>query len=265
MLALIAGQGQLPVILSRGLAADGRVFQVYQVAGYQFENPDALRVQEFRLEQVGSLIADLVKDGFHGVCFAGTVRRPQLDIRAIDGATMPLLGRIKTAMQSGDDGALRVLISLFSERGLDIVSPQDIAPDLLARSGTLTAIIPGAQHLKDVAIGQQVLVAQGAADLGQACVVRGQDVIARETHGGTDVMLAGIAPGKGGILFKGPKPDQDRRVDLPTIGLATVDGVARAGLDGIVIVGGGVLILERQGVIDACNRAGLFLHVLEPV
>ena len=67
--------------------------------------------------------------------------------------------------------------------------------------------------------------------------------------------------GAGAILYKAPKPGQDRRADLPTIGPKTVEGAARAGLRGIVVAAGGVIVLERARVIEMCAQAGLFLVV----
>lgn len=65
--------------------------------------------------------------------------------------------------------------------------------------------------------------------------------------------------GAGGVLFKGPKPGQDRRADLPTIGPDTIKAVARAGLRGVVIAPGEVIVLHRHRVISMCDQAGLFL------
>lgn len=67
--------------------------------------------------------------------------------------------------------------------------------------------------------------------------------------------------GAGGILFKGPKPGQDRRADLPTIGPDTVKGAARAGLRGIVLEADGVMVLHKTRVTALCDQAGLFLDI----
>ena len=87
-----------------------------------------------------------------------------------------------------------------------------------------------------------------------------------ETLGGTDWMLRTLGterpPGpEGGLLFKAPKSRQDRRIDLPVIGPPTVTGAAAAGLSGIVIEAGGVIVLEREAVLSEANRLGLFLWV----
>ena len=84
---------------------------------------------------------------------------------------------------------------------------------------------------------------------------------------GTDWMLTSLAarPDEGGgLLYKAPKPEQDRRIDLPTIGPATVWNAKAAGLSGIVIEAGGVLVLDRSDVIKAADEAGLFVMVHAP-
>ena len=48
------------------------------------------------------------------------------------------------------------------------------------------------------------------------------------------------------MLVKAPKPEQDRRFDLPSIGPQTVEGVARAGLAGIAVVAGETIIAEPE-------------------
>jgi DUF1009 family protein len=65
----------------------------------------------------------------------------------------------------------------------------------------------------------------------------------------------------GGILFKAPKPTQDQRADLPLIGLRTVMMAAEAGLDGIVIEAGGVMVLDLPTVRKVLDAQGMFLWV----
>ncbi len=69
--------------------------------------------------------------------------------------------------------------------------------------------------------------------------------------------------GARGVLFKGPKPGQDRRMDLPAIGPGTIEGAARAGLAGVVIEAGGVMILNPGAAVAAADAAGLFIWARE--
>jgi len=101
-------------------------------------------------------------------------------------------------------------------------------------------------------------------------------VLAVEAQEGTDAMLArvaslpealrGTAAARSGVLAKRPKPVQERRIDLPVIGVPTVEAAAKAGLAGIVAPAGGALILGRESVARAADAAGVFVWIVdEPV
>jgi DUF1009 family protein len=65
-------------------------------------------------------------------------------------------------------------------------------------------------------------------------------------------------------LAKAPKPIQETRIDLPTIGPATVHGAARAGLAGIVGEAHRLLVLDREAVIELADELGVFILGVEP-
>jgi DUF1009 family protein len=71
--------------------------------------------------------------------------------------------------------------------------------------------------------------------------------------------LRGSAEAPAGVLAKAPKPTQERKVDMPTIGVATVMAAAEAGLAGIVGEAGALLVVDREAVIRRANDLGLFI------
>lgn len=220
----------------------------------------------FPLEQLGSFIADLKARSVTEVCMAGAVRRPTIDPSRIDAATMPLVPVLQQALMSGDDGALRAVIGIFENSGLTVRAAHEIAPTLLPQLGCLTEAQPSEADLADADRAAGILRAMGAADIGQACAVSKGLALAVESIFGTDWMLQSLTQrpdAGGGVLFKAPKPDQDRRVDLPTIGPGTVSNAVSAGLAGIFIEKGGVIVLQQEQVVEECNRLGLFLYVRE--
>jgi DUF1009 family protein len=95
-------------------------------------------------------------------------------------------------------------------------------------------------------------------------------VLAVEAQEGTDEMLRRVAslptrlrgaPGaRRGVLVKRPKPIQERRIDLPTIGVRTVELAAAAGLAGVAVEAGAALVLCKPAMIAAANAAGLFVY-----
>ncbi|QFT72833.1 LpxI family protein [Ruegeria sp. THAF33] len=261
MLALIAGTGALPTEVVAQLTERPLICAM---EGFL---PDTLSADVvFPLEQLGSFIADLKARGVTDICLAGAVRRPPIDPSRIDAATLPLVPIIQKAILSGDDGALRAVIGILEGAGLTLRAAHEIAPGLLPPVGCLTEAQPSDADMADADRGAGILRAMGAADTGQACAVSKGQALAIEGVFGTAWMLQSLTQrpdAGGGILFKGPKPDQDRRADLPAIGPETVTDTVAAGLSGIVLEKGGVLVLEKERVIAECNRLGLFLYIRE--
>ena len=258
MLALIAGNGALPVHAAKALPDPPLVAAVEGTAP---ELPHDLTAS---LNHLASLIEALRARGVTELCFAGGMRRLGFDPAKVEPASQPYIDRIVAAHRKGDDGALRIILSIFEEAGFAIRAVQDIAPDLLPPKGSATGKAPSRDTAEEAAVADRILAAMGAADIGQACVLNHGQPIAIESAFGTDWMLDSLRhrpDGQGGILFKSPKPGQDRRVDLPTIGPSTVQGAAKAGLEGIVIEAGGVLVLDYKACVKAADDAGMFLWV----
>lgn len=258
--AIVAGSGLLPAALAA--AAPERPL-VAALEGFAPEGiaPDLT----FRVERLVPFLRHLDEQGVTQVCFAGAVRRPRLDPSLFDADTAQLVPRLLAAMQAGDDATLRAVIDLFEEEGFAVVGAADLAPALLPPPGLLAGTLPpGAEA--DAVRAVAIVRALGQADVGQGCVVQQGLCLAVEALPGTDHMLAtvaalpaGLRPGAGGMLYKAAKPGQDRRIDLPALGPATVRNAAAAGLQGIAFAAGDVLLLTPGTTAQAARDAGLFL------
>lgn len=262
MLAIIAGTGLLPKEVAE------RLRKRPLICAMEGSEPDAVDAEiHFRVEHLGSFLARLKSAGVSEICLAGAVTRPQIDPAAIDAATLPLVPVIQAALGAGDDGALRAIMRVFEQAGFSLRAAHDVAPDLLMEEGIPTKVQPGELDKADAERGVAVVAAMSAADIGQSCAIRARQAIAVENIFGTNWMLRSLASrpdGQGGLMFKAPKPGQDRRADLPTVGPETVELAAAAGLSGIVLQAGGVIVLEQQAVIETCDRLGLFLWLRKP-
>ena len=143
------------------------------------------------------------------------------------------------------------------------VSVQDVAGGLLAGTGTLGRHQPDEIDRTDIARGVAVLNVMGGLDIGQGVVVQAGVVLGVEAIEGTDALIVRCGTlrrsGKGPVLVKLAKPEQEQRVDLPAIGPATIAGCAAAGFAGIAVEAGRSLIIDRAATIAAADEASLFL------
>lgn len=263
--AVIAGQGALAPAVVAALEAP----LVFALEGFA---PDGVQARPFRLERLVPFLDSLADQDVSRVVFAGAIRRPRLDPELFDSRTAQLVPRIMMAMQSGDDGALRAVLEVFEEHGLAIASVADVAPDLIPPEGVLAGKPSGADR-RDAARAAQIHAALGPLDVGQGNVVAQGQCLAIETLPGTAAMLdfagrhGGLRPdpkGARGVFYKAPKPGQDMRIDLPTLGPDSVTQAAEAGLAGIAWQAGGVILLDRTEAIRRAEAAGLFLWAMSP-
>ncbi|MFN4172669.1 MAG: LpxI family protein, partial [Pseudorhodobacter sp.] len=246
--AIIAGAGLLPARLAAEMASPPLVAALdgFDPAGIA---PDL----RFRVERLLPFLDHLRAQGIARVCFAGAVQRPRLDPSLFDAQTARIVPRLLAAMQQGDDATLREVVALFEEAGLVVVGVEEIAPALVPQAGVICGT-PGPRDEADAERAAAIVAALGAVDVGQGAVVQQGLCLAAEALPGTDAMLRAVAqipqtlrpdPGRGrGLVYKAPKPGQDRRIDLPALGPDTVDRAAEAGLGGIVWQAGRVVALD---------------------
>ncbi len=273
-LGLIAGGGTLPVEIAQHCERSGRPLFVVRLKGFAGGDLSDYAGAEVGLAELGKCIKALKRAGCISICLAGNVARPDFTSLVPDLRGLMLLPKVISAARKGDDALLRLLVSEFEREGFEVEGAHEVMEDLTLPEGPLGAHMPDEAVLADAMRALEVARAIGRLDIGQAAVAAHGLVLAVEAQEGTDAMLARVAelpahlkgrPGAGaGVLAKAPKPIQETRVDLPTIGLATVQGVARAGLAGIVGEAGRLLVLDREATIALADELGVFILGVEP-
>jgi DUF1009 family protein len=208
------------------------------------------------------------------VLLAGRLARPRFSDVKPDSKAFILLPRILSAARKGDDALLRVIVDIFEAEGFRTIGVEEAAPGLLATAGTLGRVTPSSDDEADIAHGVKIVRRLGALDVGQAAAVCAGLVLAVEAAEGTDAMIARVASlpeairgtreKPKGVLVKALKPRQDRKTDLPVIGVQTVLNVVQAGLAGIAVEASRALIVNRPAVIEAADAAGLFVVGFPP-
>ena len=274
-LGLIAGGGNLPVEIARHCERSGRPLFVIRLKGFAGSGLQPYAGAEVGLAEIGKCLKALKRAGCQAVCLAGDVARPDFTSLVPDFRGLMLLPQVIAGARKGDDALLRVMVGVFEKAGFTVQGAHEVMDDLTLPLGLLGSRSPGPHDLADAERALEVARAIGQMDIGQAAVVSRGLVLAVEAQEGTDAVLARVAelpthlkgkPGAGaGVLAKAPKPIQETRVDLPTIGLATIHGVARAGLAGIVGEAGRLLVLDREAVIELADELGVFILGVDPV
>ena len=267
-LGIVAGGGPLPGRLIDACRRENRDVFVLAFHGQTDDGDFGATPHKWsRLGAAGENLQALREAGVEDLCMVGRFRRPSLSEIRPDLRGAAFLARVGFR-SLGDDALLQALRRELEEReGFRLVGPHEILGDLLAVPGCPTRLVPDETAHADIRRGLEVARALGRLDAGQGAVVQEGVVLAIEAAEGTDAMLARCRAlrrdGPGGVLVKARKPQQDDRLDLPTIGCATVAAAAAAGLRGIAIEAGAALIVDRTEVVEAADRAGLFVVSLE--
>ena len=267
-LGIVAGGGSLPRRLVEACQSSGRGCYVIAIEGHTepvtVQGVDHLWI---RMGQSEKAVHALKEAGARELVMVGAVKRPSMTELRPDRMTFKFLARIGFNAL-GDDGLLGAVVKGLEAEGFVLRGIEEFLHDLLATEGCFGEQQPDEMAWRDIRRGIAVVRAMGAADVGQATVIQDELVLGVEALEGTDALLERCGPlrrkGPGGVLVKLRKPGQERRADLPTIGLATIEGAAAAGLRGIAIEAGGTLVVDAPAVTAAADRLGLFLIGIVP-
>jgi DUF1009 family protein len=266
-LGIIAGGGDLPKAIAESAREAGREVFVISIGADDWIA--AFPHEAVTLGEVGRVLKALRGADCDEVVLAGKLARPKFSEIKLDAKAVLIAPRIIAAARNGDDALLRAVVETFEREGLRAVGAHEAAPGLLAAAGVMGRIKPSADDEADIAAAFKIVRTLGQLDVGQAAVVCEGLPLAVEAAEGTDAMIArvGTLPAhfrgsdkhRKGVLAKAPKPIQDRKTDLPVIGVATVRNAASVGLAGIAVEAGGALILGQRAVIEEADKLGLFV------
>jgi UDP-2,3-diacylglucosamine hydrolase len=267
-LGIVAGGGGLPRRLVEACRAAGRDIFVLALEGAADpETVESVAHAWCRLGAAARGLALLRENNVTELVLAGGVRRPSIAMLRPDWRAAKLFARIGYKAL-GDDGLLSAIVGEFEREGFRVIGADQLLVSGLAPEGVLGSLRPDAQALADIEHGERIARALGALDIGQAVVVQQGLVLGVEAIEGTDALLrrcAGLRrEGPGGVLVKVEKPGQEQRADRPTIGAQTVALGAEAGLRGIAVEAGATIVLDRDEVISAADRTGLFVIGIRP-
>jgi DUF1009 family protein len=273
-LGIVCGGGEFPVAVADAVARTGRPVVLIGFYGFASHAIERFPHEWTHFGAFGRLVALMRKHKVRDIVAVGSVHRPHLRDFRLDWTTLRLLPRLARLYRGGDDHLLSGVAGIVNDYGFRMVSVADIAPGMTVPEGVLGRHRPSDDDEVDIRFGHALLRALGPFDVGQAAAVSGKRVLAVEAAEGTAGMMARLAEmrvsgklrleDRAGILVKAPKPGQDRRIDLPAVGIETVSQAVKAGLRGIAVEAGGTIVPDLAAMVAAADKAGIFLVGVRP-
>jgi DUF1009 family protein len=256
--ALVAGEGALPVEIARRLTEQGQIPLVITLRNdLETFRGIADPLTRLRYPSLSRAVREMKKHGAQSVIMAGRVPKKLIYIPALfDPMTLKYLARIA----HDDHSLLAAVVDIFESNGISVISYRNILPEFVAPEGQIGHRVPTERETRDFQCGAAVLKITLPCSFGQALVVAEGAVVAVEAMEGTDAMIerAGGLVSKG-VLVKMMRLDQDVRYDLPTVGPSTVENMAKAGLTCLAVESERTIIVDEEKTLALARRHDIAL------
>lgn len=265
-LGVIAGGGDVP---ERLLQACDQIKQDVFVVGFEGQtNPRLMENRNYmmtRLGAAGQIISALKTHDVKDLVLIGSIKRPTMAELKPDMRTAKFFAKLGFRAL-GDDGLLKALRHELEQEGFSIHGVQDFVEDLLVKEGLVGKYKPKKADGPSIERGIEASQMIGRFDIGQSVIVQDGIVLGVEGAEGTDELIRRCAKykreGRGGILVKTCKPQQDRDLDLPTIGPETVRLCADTGLVGIIVHAGKSILMAPKDIIEIADEQKIFVSAV---
>ena len=270
MIGLVLGETQLGGLIIKRLKSLKKKFIIIDITKKKIfkKNNNSFPLS---IGQLGKAISLLRKYKCKKLIFAGKVNTPNFSTTKFDLKAIYYLPKIIKGSNKGDASIIKTVISIFKKEGFKILRSTFFNPELLLKKGTHSKLKPNFLDKKDMIKGKNIIADLSKRNVGQAIIIRNSHVIAIEDSKGTDVMLKRASnllkkfPNKNkkqGILLKFPKKNQDLRVDLPTVGINTINKCSKIKLKGIVVKANQNIFLDRYKCINLANKRKMFISAI---
>lgn len=272
MLGLILGDTHIGQVIIKKLIKENIKFIIIDISKKGIFKK---RKNSFRLSigQLGKCISILKKNKCKNIIFAGRIEKPNFKKLKFDYKAIYHLPKIIKETKKGDAYIINFITNLFEKEGFKIINQTKYNKEIVLNKGTFTTLKPNKSDKRNIIIGKKIIydlkrvgVEQGVIVLNKYNVftenLKGTDSLIKESKLKISIFKKENQLNSAGILIKLPKPNQDLRTDLPTIGFKTVKNCITAGLRGIVIKSKFNIFLDRRRCIELANKKKFFIHAI---
>ena len=265
---LIAGDGSFPLEVAKSISQKNKEIFIIAIKGSASKDIERYPHLWIRIGQIGKAIRALKENNCKELILIGGVKKPNVWLLRPDFGALKLFFKLIILPIKGDASILKTLLNfLEKDNKFKVVGAEKYISYLLMSKGLIAGEKINEQANIDIDIAVENCKNIGSKDIGQACVVVNGQIIASEDSLGTDKMLRGIISKEirfhnEGVLVKLAKPIQDRRVDLPAIGMQTIKLAKEIGLCGIAIEEKSSFISNKERVIKFAKKNNIFIFGL---
>lgn len=258
-IGLIAGNGMFPIFFAQ--EAIKRKIEIVGI-GIKGETDPRLEdmVQSFywlNLGQLTKLINSLKKEDVSKAVMVGQIKHVNIFKHlALDLKALSLLKKLRDKKA---DTILGAVVDMLEKEGIEILPSTTFLSSLIPKKGIITKRTPTDEEEKDIAFGTKIAKGIAGLDIGQTVVVKNRSVVAVEAMEGTDetIMRGGRIGGKGIVVVKVSKPEQDIRFDVPVIGLKTLQTMIEAGASVLALDADKSIIFDQEEILTLSDRYGI--------
>ena len=257
ILGIIAGNGVYP----RLLADAARKAGVKKIIAAAFtDETDPVLVQHvdliewMRVGQLNRLLKFFNERKVHHAIMAGQIAPKNLfDLRP-DWKALLLLGKLK---ERNAESIFAAIANELTRIDVELLPATTFLEDCLVPAGLIAGAKLSRREEEDVDLGWKIAKEIARLDIGQTVMVKNGTVVVVEAFEGTNeaIRRGGALAREGAVIVKVAKPNQDMRFDVPVIGRETISVAAEAKIRVIALEAGRTLLLEKDEVILAAQRA----------
>ena len=245
-IAIIAGEGSLPVSIAQELTKKGTPPITYSMReDVGTLSRYSLEIVDISKPNLSFTIKDMKSRGVTHIIMAGKVSKTLV----FKPSLFDLMAQkfLASLLFRDDHSLLGAIVDLFEKQGFKVIPYKDIVSDLVACEGQIAGRKPTKQELQDTKFGFEICSKLVPLSFGQSIVVHKSAVIAVEAMEGTDATIlrsGGLC--KGGVVTKMMRLDQDERYDIPTVGPATLQNMKEAHLTCLAVHAAHTLIVNKE-------------------
>ncbi|MCI6151844.1 MAG: UDP-2,3-diacylglucosamine diphosphatase LpxI [Fusobacterium perfoetens] len=260
-IGVIVGNGKLPFSIMKEIEHHNNI-EIFPIGLFDTVDENVkkhINFKNFNIGEVGNITKYLIKNGIFKVIMLGKVEK-ELIFKNIkfDKFGEELLANLPDRK---DETLLFGVIAFLKLNGIKVIPQNFFLKKIMFENKCYTMIKPNSEDLYTIELGKEAAKALSEVDAGQTVICKNSSVIALEGIEGTDktILRGGELGGENCIMVKMARPQQDMRVDIPTIGIETIKTLVKIKAKGVVGEAGKMIFTEQEEAIKLADENDIFI------